>query len=197
MSRESSISEIILATRNPNKIVEIKEIIGDLVVLKTVSDYVDIEIPEFGRSLLDNSLTKAAFAYRLCHKPTLADDSGLFVDSLAGEPGIYSSRYGKDDRERISRLLRELANKTSRKAAFKVVFVYYYADGKYRVFEDECVGRIAESARGTAGFGYDPVFIPTGYAKTFAELGPSVKNRISHRARALKKFREFLLEGGS
>ncbi|KPL13556.1 hypothetical protein AMJ74_05070 [candidate division WOR_3 bacterium SM1_77] len=186
--------QIVLATRNPNKIVEIKEIIGDLAKIKAVNDIVDIDIPEFGRTLLENSFAKAVLTYRLCGKPTLADDSGLFVDSLNGEPGIYSSRYGKNDGERIARLLKNLGEVKNRRAAFRVVFVYYYAEGKYETFKGECVGKITDSARGSQGFGYDPVFIPEGYEKTFAELGPSVKNRISHRARALKKFRNFLVK---
>ena len=186
--------QIVLATRNPNKIVEIKEIIGDLAKIKAINDIVDINIPEFGRTLLENSFAKAVLTYRLCGKPTLADDSGLFVDSLNGEPGIYSSRYGKNDGERIARLLKNLGEVKNRRAAFRVVFVYYYAEGKYETFKGECVGKITDSARGSQGFGYDPVFIPEGYEKTFAELGPSVKNRISHRARALKKFRNFLVK---
>jgi non-canonical purine NTP pyrophosphatase (RdgB/HAM1 family) len=186
--------QIVLATRNPNKIVEIKEIIGDLAKIKAINDIVDIDIPEFGRTLLENSFAKAVLTYRLCGKPTLADDSGLFVDSLNGEPGIYSSRYGKNDGERIARLLKNLGEVKNRRAAFRVVFVYYYAEGKYETFKGECVGKITDSARGSQGFGYDPVFIPEGYEKTFAELGPSVKNRISHRARALKKFRNFLIK---
>jgi non-canonical purine NTP pyrophosphatase (RdgB/HAM1 family) len=186
--------EIVLATRNPNKIAEIKEILGDLVALETISEAVKVDIPEFGRSLLENSLTKAAFAYRLCHRPTLADDSGLFVDCLEGAPGIYSARYGRNDKERISRLLKELGTEKNRKASFRVVFVYYYNDGKFMVFEGRCAGSIADSARGSEGFGYDPVFIPAGYKKTFGELGSSVKNRISHRARALNKFRKFLVK---
>jgi len=186
--------QIVLATRNPNKIVEIKEIIGDLAKIKAVNNIVDIDIPEFGRTLLENSFAKAVLTYRLCGKPTLADDSGLFVDSLNGEPGIYSSRYGKNDGERIARLLKNLGEVKNRRAAFRVVFVYYYAEGKYETFKGECVGKITDSARGSQGFGYDPVFIPEGYEKTFAELGPSVKNRISHRARALKKFRNFLVK---
>jgi non-canonical purine NTP pyrophosphatase (RdgB/HAM1 family) len=176
-----------------NKVVEIEKIIGDLVETQMLSDYVKVDIPEFGRSLLDNSFAKAAFAYRLCGYPSLADDSGLFVDSLSGEPGIYSARYGKTDEERIRRLLANLANEDNRTAAFRVVFVYYFASGKYTIFEGACVGRIARRARGKDGFGYDPVFIPRGYKKTFAELGLSVKNRISHRAEALRKFRKFLI----
>ncbi|MGD8979905.1 MAG: RdgB/HAM1 family non-canonical purine NTP pyrophosphatase [candidate division WOR-3 bacterium] len=192
MVRKPAKSHIVLATRNAHKVVEIERIIGDLVDTRMMTDFVQVDIPECGRTLLENSLAKAAFAYRLCGKPCLADDSGLFVDSLNGEPGIYSARYGKDDGERIARLLAEMKEERKRAAAFRVVFVYYYADGKYEAFEGKCAGRIALRARGSAGFGYDPVFIPKGYKKTFAELGASVKNRISHRADALRKFRKFL-----
>lgn len=157
-----------------------------------MSDFVEVDIPEVGRSLLENSLAKAAFVYRLCHKPTLADDSGLFVSSLNGEPGVYSSRYGENDEARITRLLGNLVGVKDRKAAFRVVFVYYYAPGKYKTFTGECAGRIAGMALGSEGFGYDPVFIPKGYRKTFAELGPQIKNQISHRANGLKKFRQYL-----
>jgi XTP/dITP diphosphohydrolase len=192
LERITSIPELVLATRNENKVVEIKAMIGDLTKIQTISDFVKIDIPEIGRSLLENSFAKAAFVYRLCNKPTLADDSGLFVSSLNGEPGIYSSRYGKNDEERITRLLGNLLGVKDRKAAFRVVFIYYYAPGKYETFSGECVGRIARAPRGSEGFGYDPVFIPRGYKKTFAELGSQIKNRISHRANGLKKFRRYL-----
>ncbi|MGB7056053.1 MAG: RdgB/HAM1 family non-canonical purine NTP pyrophosphatase [bacterium] len=194
MRKKTVISKIVLATRNANKVVEIEKIIGDIVETQRISNFIKVDIPEFGRSLLDNSFAKAAFAYRLCGYPSLADDSGLFVDSLDGEPGIYSSRYGKNDGERIARLLGNMETERKRTAAFRVVFVYYYDDGKYRVFEGECAGRIARSARGSKGFGYDPIFIPRGYKKTFAELGLLVKNRISHRAEALRKFRKYLIK---
>ena len=194
MRKKTGSFQIVLATRNPHKAAEIEELIGDLVQVKPISDIVNINIPEFGRTLLENSFAKAAFTHRLCGEPTLADDSGLFVESLNGEPGIYSSRYGRDDQERISRLLKNLGSIKNRKAAFRVVFVYYYAEGKYEIFKGECVGKITDSARGSHGFGYDPVFVPDGYDKTFAELGPSIKNRISHRARALEKFRDFLIK---
>ena len=144
MGKKTVSLQIVLATRNPNKVVEIKEIIGDLANIEAIGDIVDIDIPEFGRTLLENSFAKAVFTYRLCGKPTLADDSGLFVDSLNGEPGIYSSRYGKNDSERIARLLKNLGEVKNRRAAFRVVFVYYYAEGKYETFKGECVGRITD-----------------------------------------------------
>ncbi len=168
--------------------------LGDLVLIESTDRSLDIEVPECGRSLLQNSLAKAMFAFRLHGLPALADDSGLFVEALGGEPGIYSARYGKDDDERIARLLRTLGSAKDRGAAFRVVFVYYYDQSKYEAFEGECRGRIALAPQGHHGFGYDPVFIPKGYRKTFAQLGPEIKNRISHRARALVKFREYILE---
>lgn len=183
---------IILATRNQHKIGEIKKIIGDFVELQQLDDLLKIDIPECGRTLLENSLAKAAFVYQLRCQETLADDSGLFVESLEGEPGVFSARYGRDDENRIRRLLKNLADKENRRAAFRAVFVYYYEYGKYETFEGECVGEIAHVAKGEHGFGYDPVFIPNGYKKTFAELGPDTKNKISHRANALRKFRKYL-----
>jgi len=192
LKKRPALFDVVLATRNRNKIAEIKDMIGDLVNIIMISDRIQIDIPEIGRSLLENSLAKATFTNRLCRRPVLADDSGLFVDSLDGEPGIYSSRYGKNDEERIARLLKNLDDKKNRRAVFRVVFVYYFEPGKYEVFEGECIGTVSHMPRGREGFGYDPIFIPRGYKKTFAELGPSIKNRISHRARALKKFRAFV-----
>jgi len=194
LRRKTTQLRIILATRNKNKVVEIQKIIGDLVSIQPPGYSHEIDISECGRSLFENSYAKAIFFYRLYGIPTLADDSGLFVDALDGEPGIYSARYGRTDEERIARLLQNLADKKDRRAAFRVAFVYYYAQGKHEVFEGECVGEIAHEAKGTQGFGYDPIFIPKGCKKTFGELGPATKNRLSHRARALQKFRKYLLK---
>lgn len=183
---------IVLATKNKNKIEEIKAILGSRINYETIGNFLDVEIKEAGRSLAENSFTKAAFSFKVSGRPSLADDSGLFVEALNGEPGVYSSRYGVDDNERIRRLLKNLENKKDRKAKFKAVFIYYYAPGEYETFVGECSGRIARESRGSTGFGYDPIFIPKGYNKTFAELGQSVKNRISHRTNALLKFKKYL-----
>lgn len=185
-------SPIVLATRNEHKIAEIKAMLGSIVDCRTLRDYLNITVREAGRTLLANSLAKAAFTYKATGQPSLADDSGLFVDALNGEPGVYSARYGKNDTERISKLLRSLETKQNRAAAFRAVFVYYFAPQTYEVFRGQCNGRIALEPRGTHGFGYDPIFIPRGHKKTFAELGPEVKNRISHRAKALQQFKEYL-----
>jgi non-canonical purine NTP pyrophosphatase (RdgB/HAM1 family) len=183
---------LLLATKNQHKINEIKKILNLDIEYRSLSEYVDIEVQEAGRTLLENSLAKAAFAYKVARIPALADDSGLFVDNLNGEPGVFSSRYGKDDVHRIARVLQQLETKTNRRASFKAVFVYYYGFDRYETFEGICLGTIAEHARGEKGFGYDPIFIPDGHTKTFAELGSEVKNTISHRARALAKFKAYI-----
>ncbi len=165
---------------------------GKKIPFRLLSDYINFEIKETGRTLLENSLIKAKFTFKISGVPSLADDSGLFVDALNGEPGIYSSRYGQNDKERIAKLLDRLTGIKNRKAKFRAVYVYYFDTDRYEVFEGECPGRIAEKARGSQGFGYDPIFIPKGYKKTFAELGPEIKNRISHRAKALMEFKKYL-----
>lgn len=186
-------NEIVLATKNPHKIKEIKQIIGDKnIVLIPYTQFINIEIPEPNETLFENSLLKAEIIYRFTNKPSLADDSGLFIDKLNGAPGVFSSRYGKNDKERINRVLTELGNTKERRAKFCAVFVYYYGPRNYAVFEGEIKGRITFEPKGENGFGYDPLFIPDGYKKTFAELGPEIKNRISHRAKALKKFKNYL-----
>jgi XTP/dITP diphosphohydrolase len=137
-------------------------------------------------------MAKASFAFKISQKPSLADDSGLFVSALNNAPGVFSARYGKNDDERITRVLKEMADQADRCAQFKAVYVYYFGINEYKVFEGICDGHIATQARGSEGFGYDPIFIPKGFAKTFAELGIKTKNRISHRARALRKFKKYI-----
>ncbi len=185
--------EIILATKNQHKINEIKAILHNKdVLLRPYTDFTDTEITESGKTLLENSLLKAEFVFKTTIKPSLADDSGLFIDALHGAPGVFSSRYGANDKERIQRVLCELGATKNRKAKFCAVFVYFYAPHKYAVFRGEIHGRISFAPRGENGFGYDPIFIPYGYKRTFAELGPELKNRISHRAKALMKFKKYL-----
>jgi XTP/dITP diphosphohydrolase len=186
--------QIVLATRNAHKIAEIKSILGPDIEYLTLGEFGKIKCREAGRTLLENSLIKAEFTFRVTGKPSLADDSGLFIDALDGAPGIFSSRYGKDDAQRIRRVLDELGDTKDRTARFMAVFVFYLAPGKYESFAGECAGRIAAEPKGAAGFGYDPIFIPRGYRRTFAELGAETKNRISHRATALKKFKGYLLK---
>ncbi|MCX7994495.1 MAG: RdgB/HAM1 family non-canonical purine NTP pyrophosphatase [candidate division WOR-3 bacterium] len=183
-----------MATRNQKKIEEINQILNIRnVVLRPYHEYIDIHIPEPGETLLENSLLKAEFVHRITKLPALGEDSGLFVEALNGAPGVLSARYEVNDKKRIERVLRELGNSKNRKAWFRAVIVYYYDIKKYEVFEGEIEGRIAYEPRGESGFGYDPIFIPFGYKETFAELGPVIKNKISHRAKALKKFKKFFI----
>lgn len=187
--------DLVLATKNAHKVGEIKKILNLAGVhYLTLNDFLPIPINESGRTLAENSLIKASFTYKMTNKPALADDSGLFINALDGRPGVASSRYGKNDPDRIGRVLNELGGEKKRTAVFKAVFVYYFAPGKYEVFEGECPGRITLVPKGEHGFGYDPIFIPRGFRKTFAELGPKVKDRISHRAGALKKFKKYYLK---
>ncbi|MEO0094723.1 MAG: RdgB/HAM1 family non-canonical purine NTP pyrophosphatase [candidate division WOR-3 bacterium] len=186
---------IVLATKNYHKIEEISDILHlDKVLLIPYTRFIDFHIPEPGDTLVENSFLKAEFIHKIIRLPALADDSGLFIEELNGAPGVLSSRYEVNDEKKIERVLRELGRAKNRRAWFRAVFVYFYDIKKYRVFEGEIEGRITYEPRGEWGFGYDPIFIPKGYRKTFAELGPMVKNRISHRAKALKKFRKFLLK---
>lgn len=186
------IDTLVLATRNQHKIQEIERILGPGPAYRTLSDYVAIQIQEAGQTLFENSLAKAMFAHKISGFPALADDSGLFINALDSEPGIYSARYGKSDRQRIARVLEKLQAKEDRGASFKAVFVLYRGANDYQTFEGVCPGRIAHEPRGTHGFGYDPIFIPQGHTRTFAELGAEAKNKISHRALALKQLKEYL-----
>jgi len=187
--------KLLLATKNTHKLEEIKNILGKAAGITYLSlhDFPGFAIKETGRSLLQNSLLKAEFAFKVTGNPSLADDSGLFIDALDGEPGIFSSRFASTDQARIDKVLNMMRSRTNRTAHFRAVFVYYFAPQRYQAFEGMCPGTIALEPRGANGFGYDPIFIPDGHKKTFAEMTPKTKNRISHRYRALRKFKAYLL----
>lgn len=191
--------KLIIASSNKNKVKEIKELLSHLDLEVLSKDQVDIEMFETiedGKSLEENSLKKAKDLKKRVDYMVIADDSGLFVKSLNGEPGVYSSRYagveGRDDLN-MEKLLDELKGR-DRDAYFKTVVSLITEKGKLYVVEGICEGTIASSPRGTNGFGYDPVFIPNGYHETFAELGDEIKNKISHRAGALEKLKEVIEE---
>lgn len=155
---------------------------------------IDIEIPETGSSFTENALQKARLAYRLFGGNVISDDSGLEVSALQGRPGVFSARYdglpSSDERNR-QKLLTELLDKPDRKARFVTIIVLIYNGIEY-IFEGVIEGEIAPAERGTGGFGYDSLFIPAGYHKTFAQMSPVEKNAISHRSRALGKAVAFL-----
>lgn len=187
---------IYLATQNKHKIDEIKDLLGDLFDFRTVFELgLSVEIPETGSTLTENSMQKAQFIAQAYDGITcLADDSGLEVVALKGAPGVYSARYAgdqKSDTANVAKLLLELAGSANRQARFVTVLTLHHA-GKYYVFEGEIQGQINHKPVGSNGFGYDPVFVPEGMDKTFAELSLVEKNQIAHRARALQKFKKFV-----
>lgn len=193
---------IIVATNNPGKIREIREIGKDIpVTFKSLKDIWQepVSIPETGTTFEENAQMKAQWVFSRKGTWTLADDSGLEVDLLDGEPGVYSSRYAgdaQDDKENIRKLLKKLngAPLQERTARFRCVMVLQGPDYTERIVSGTCRGLIAFEPRGSNGFGYDPVFIPAGFSQTFAEIEPSVKNGISHRGKALHALKEELYE---
>ncbi|MSS70821.1 MAG: XTP/dITP diphosphatase [Candidatus Latescibacteria bacterium] len=191
---------LVLATRNAHKVREIGQVLGPGFRLRSLADFPEVpEVPEEGETFEANAVQKAAFAARALGVPAMADDSGLEVDALQGAPGVRSARFAGEratSAENNAKLLRLLkgVQEAQRSARFRCVIALALPDGTARTAEGACAGRIAEAPRGTGGFGYDPLFIPDGYDRTFAELGEEVKNRISHRAHALRRAREMILE---
>jgi XTP/dITP diphosphohydrolase len=191
---------LLVATQNQGKLQELRQLLGDLPLkLYGLDDFPDVEgVPETGESFIENASLKAVGYATQTGLLTLADDSGLEVDALGGAPGILSARYageGASDTERIHKLLAELSiyQATQRSARFVAAVAIGSGEGRIlNVSMGECNGHIDFKPRGSGGFGYDPIFIPSGYGQTFAELKTEIKNEISHRARALFGAREFL-----
>ncbi|MGI5912833.1 MAG: XTP/dITP diphosphatase [Syntrophomonadaceae bacterium] len=192
-------NEILLATHNRNKIKEIEHILKDLdMKVLSLDDIKDIPaVEEDGDTFTANACKKAQLAAIKTGYTSLADDSGLVVDVLGGQPGIYSARFAgeeADDAKNNQKLLQMMTmfNGEERKARFVCVIAISDPEGNIQTAEGECQGWIGYEERGTGGFGYDPLFIPCGYNKTLAELGSEEKNMISHRAKALVKAKELL-----
>ncbi len=187
--------QIIFVTHNKHKSEEIKNIIGNSFEIKNLSDInITEEIPETGNTLKENALQKAKYLHDKLGCNCFADDTGLEVDCLNGEPGVYSARYAGEptnSQHNIEKLLHNLKGKENRNAQFRTV-IAVILDNKTYFFEGSIAGQIIDTQRGDGGFGYDSVFIPNGYDKTFAELPTEVKNSISHRALAMQKFKEFI-----
>jgi XTP/dITP diphosphohydrolase len=190
---------LLLATRNRNKVLEMRHALEgtgwQVVMLSDITGAPEVE--EDGATFRDNALKKARSAARTSGLWTLAEDSGLEVDALGGEPGVKSARYageGANDADRIRKVLDLLVAvpEDRRTARFRCVMCLVTPAGDETCFEGRCAGRIAHNARGSAGFGYDPIFVPEGYDRTFAELGLGVKSKISHRARAMQQVSGFL-----
>lgn len=189
--------EIIFATNNLNKIREISNILGNSFKLLSLKDInLEEEIPENEPTLEGNAIQKARHIFRATGKNVFADDTGLEVEALNGRPGVHSARFAgfnKDSEANIDKLLLLLENMTNRNARFRTVIALIY-DKKEYLFEGVVDGKIITERRGTEGFGYDPVFIPEGLTSTFAEMKLEEKNKISHRAIAIERLRDFLLK---
>ena len=208
--------KIVFATNNTHKLQELRQMIGDHYEVLGLADIgCHEDIPETGQTLEENALMKAEYIYNKYHLSCFADDTGLEVEALDGAPGVYSARYASmasntsdtspashDSEANMARLLRELANNNNRKARFRTVIALIEKKDVcpcgctsiklVHKFEGIVNGEITTEKSGAEGFGYDPIFRPDGYDKTFAELGSDIKNQISHRARATQKLAEYL-----
>ena len=193
---------IVFATNNQHKLDEIRQILGnDFHILSLADIGCHEEIPEDHDTLQENALQKAQYIVDHYHVSCFADDTGLEVDALGGEPGVHSARYAEgtdhDSEANMRKLLLKLGNNNNRHARFRTVIALLLEENdKWReeIFDGIVEGHIAREKKGSEGFGYDPIFVPDGYDLSFAELGMDVKNSISHRARAVRKLADFLLQ---
>ena len=192
---------IVAATKNRHKIREIEAITSEFgmsIISRDEAGVPDIEVVEDGETFEENSYKKAYEIMKLCGRVTIADDSGLVVDCLDGAPGVYSARFagidGDDDanNRKLTELIKDVPYE-ERTARFVSVITMVFPDGDTVVARGEVEGHLLTEARGREGFGYDPLFVPSGYDRTFGELDPGIKNSISHRANALKELRRKLL----
>jgi len=188
--------KLIFASNNEHKIKEIRSILGKSIMVMSLRDMnIEEDIPEEEPHLEGNALSKARYIHNITGMNVFADDTGLEVESLGGQPGVKSARFAgesKDFSANIDKLLTMLGTQSNRQARFRTVIALIYND-KEHLFEGIVEGSIIHERRGNEGFGYDPVFVPEGKTKTFAEMDLSEKNTVSHRARALEKLRTFLL----
>ncbi|MBP6634947.1 MAG: non-canonical purine NTP diphosphatase [Paludibacter sp.] len=187
--------KLVFATNNAHKLEEVRAVLDnkiEIVSLNELGCYDDI--PETADTLEGNALIKAEYVFNKFEMACIADDTGLEVEALNGEPGVYSARYGGEPhnaQKNMQKLLTNLKGIENRKARFRTVIVLKDAEREL-YFEGTIHGHISETPSGAAGFGYDPVFVPDGYNKSFAELGPELKNKISHRALAVEELIRFL-----
>jgi XTP/dITP diphosphohydrolase len=188
--------KLCFATNNQNKLREAKDIAGSgfqIVGLEDINCFE--ELPETQPTLEGNSLQKAEFVFRNYKVPCFADDTGLEVEALNGEPGVYSARYAgeqKNSNDNIDLLLKKLFGQSNRKAKFRTVITLIGIEKEPVYFEGSVKGTIISERRGNEGFGYDPVFVPDGYSKTYAEMTLQEKSALSHRAIAVKKLEQYL-----
>ncbi|MFL1896262.1 non-canonical purine NTP diphosphatase [Aquimarina sp. 2-A2] len=189
--------KIVFATNNPNKLKEIQSIVPDSVTIVSLKDIgCEEDIPETSPTIEENAVQKATYVKEKYGYDCFADDTGLEIKSLNNEPGVYSARYAgsaRDSKANIAKVLTNLNGISDRSARFKTVIALQLGETT-RTFTGICEGSINQEPTGDQGFGYDPVFIPEGYTETFAELPASLKNEISHRAKAMQKLLNFIEE---
>ncbi|WP_418449839.1 RdgB/HAM1 family non-canonical purine NTP pyrophosphatase [Alistipes sp.] len=188
-------TELIFATNNAHKLAEVEAVLGDRFRLLTPRDCgITEEIPEEQPTLEGNALQKARYIHERTGRDCFADDTGLEVEALGGAPGVHSARYATDGHDFAANnrlLLRNLAGASTRRARFRTV-IALILDGRESLFQGAVEGRIAETEAGCGGFGYDPLFVPEGCDRTFAEMTDGQKNALSHRGRAVRKLAEYL-----
>ncbi len=187
--------ELVLASHNPHKVIEIQSILSKKIKILSLSELgLNEPIEETGQTLEENALIKARWVFEKTKKNVIADDSGLEVFALNKAPGVYSSRYAGEEgnsTKNIEKLLKELQQITDRRSRFRCCIALIF-EGKEYLFEGTVYGRITYEPLGYFGFGYDPIFIPDGYDKTFAQMSAEEKNAISHRFQSIKKLVDFL-----
>lgn len=188
--------ELVFATNNQHKIDEVQAMIGEdaairIKSLEAIGCLVDI--PETGETFEENSRQKSRFVWENYNLPCFADDSGLEVDALNGEPGVYSARYSgsRDMEQNIALVLKKMEGVQNRRARFRTV-ISLLLEGEIHLFEGAVEGVLLEKKMGAEGFGYDPLFVPDGFVQTFAEMSAGQKNQLSHRGEAVRKMVEFL-----
>ncbi|HPD59689.1 MAG TPA: non-canonical purine NTP diphosphatase [Paludibacteraceae bacterium] len=190
------VEKLVFATNNLHKLQEVKAILDGKVQIQSLSEIGCLdEIPETADTLEGNALLKAKFVYDRFQLDCFADDTGLEIEALGGEPGVFSARYAgleHDSYKNRMKVLRLMEQQTNRKAQFRTV-IALVLQGKEYLFEGKVEGIITREPRGEGGFGYDSIFVPNGYEQTFAELSAEQKNQISHRAHAVKKFADFIV----
>ena len=187
-------SILVFATHNPKKILELRSLLKDDFTVLSASELAIPEPEETGQTMEENSALKANFVFDHCKQASLADDSGLEVDALDGRPGVFSARYAgepRNDLANMHKVLMELGEETRRNAQFRTILTYRDEHGMHQ-FEGVVRGTLLHQPRGEMGFGYDPIFVPDGESRTFAEMELNEKNLYSHRARAFKKFLTFI-----
>ena len=186
---------LIFATNNKHKLEEVRQVLAGKVEIKSLDEMgLSGEIPETSDTLQGNALQKATWVWERTKMDCFADDTGLEVEALAGRPGVYSARYAGEHcsfADNVNKMLDEMRDRENRKACFRTV-ICLIEGGKEQYFEGRVDGKILKEPYGVGGFGYDPIFMPDRYAVSFAEMPLDVKNRISHRGRAVKKLVEYL-----